>query len=60
MYQTILVEKSNGVAKLTLNRPDRLNSFNVQMHTELQTALHVIASDGQSRCLLTTGAGRGF
>lgn len=60
MYQTIIVEKNSGVAKLTLNRPDRLNSFNVQMHQELQTALDDIATDGQTRCLLITGAGRGF
>ncbi|TQV84568.1 2-(1,2-epoxy-1,2-dihydrophenyl)acetyl-CoA isomerase PaaG [Aliikangiella coralliicola] len=60
MYQTIVVEKSDGVAKLTLNRPDRLNSFNVQMHEELQTALDEISTDKAVRCLLLTGAGRGF
>lgn len=60
MYQTIIVEKNNGVANLTLNRPDRLNSFNVQMHEELQNALDDIATDGETRCLLITGSGRGF
>ncbi len=60
MYQTIVLEKENGVAKLTLNRPDRLNSFNVQMHQELQAALDDVATDQESRCLLITGAGRGF
>ncbi|MET1254264.1 2-(1,2-epoxy-1,2-dihydrophenyl)acetyl-CoA isomerase PaaG [Aliikangiella maris] len=60
MYQTIIVEKQNGVCKLTLNRPDRLNSFNVEMHQELQNALDNIATDGETRCLLVTGAGRGF
>lgn len=60
MYQTIVVEKSNSVAKITLNRPDRLNSFNVQMHEEMHQALDDIATDGESRCLLLTGAGRGF
>ncbi|MGX5174261.1 2-(1,2-epoxy-1,2-dihydrophenyl)acetyl-CoA isomerase PaaG [Aliikangiella sp. IMCC44653] len=60
MYQTIVVEKNKGVAKLTLNRPERLNSFNVEMHQELQTALDDIATDGESRCLLITGSGRGF
>jgi 2-(1,2-epoxy-1,2-dihydrophenyl)acetyl-CoA isomerase len=60
MYETIILEKSNGVANLTLNRPDRLNSFNVKMHEELQTALDDIASDGMTRCLMITGAGRGF
>lgn len=60
MYQTILLERDNGVAKITLNRPDKLNSFNVQMHEELQNALDTIATDGETRCVLLTGAGRGF
>jgi len=60
MYQTIVLEKSSGVARLTLNRPDRLNSFNVQMHEELQAALDDIATDSETRCLLLTGSGRGF
>jgi 2-(1,2-epoxy-1,2-dihydrophenyl)acetyl-CoA isomerase len=60
MYQTIVLEKINGVANLTLNRPDRLNSFNVQMHEELQSALDDIATDGETRCVVLTGAGRGF
>lgn len=59
-YQTITLEKNNGVAKLTLNRPDKMNSFNVQMHEEIQNALDNIVSDGVSRCLLLTGNGRGF
>ena len=60
MYKTIKLEKQNGVANLTLNRPDRLNSFNVQMHEELQSALDGIANDGETRCLMITGEGRGF
>ena len=60
MYQTIVVDKVDGVATLTLNRPDKLNSFNVEMHKELQTALDDIANDDSTRCLLITGAGRGF
>lgn len=59
-YQTIILSKDQSIAKLTLNRPDRLNSFNVQMHQELQQALDDIATDGETRCLLITGAGRGF
>ncbi len=60
MYQTIILEKAQGVASLTLNRPDRLNSFNVEMHQELQAALDDIATDDETRCVLLTGAGRGF
>ena len=56
-YQTILFETSGPVARITLNRPDRLNSFTVQMHEEVRDAL---ASLGDARVLVLTGAGRGF
>ena len=59
-YQTILFEVSNGVARLTLNRPDRLNSFNVQMHGEVKDALSQLKSNSEARVLVFTGAGRGF
>ncbi len=60
MFETIKLEKSNAIAVLTLNRPDRLNSFNAQMHEELQSALDDVATDGETRCLVITGEGRGF
>jgi len=59
-YKNISVAKENGVATITLNRPDKLNSFNVEMHQELHEALDDIACDNLSRALLLTGAGRGF
>lgn len=59
-YQTILFEMSEGIARLTLNRPDRLNSFNTAMHAEVQDALAVVQRDGSARVLVLTGAGRGF
>jgi 2-(1,2-epoxy-1,2-dihydrophenyl)acetyl-CoA isomerase len=59
-YQTILFEVSDGVARLTLNRPDRLNSFNVQMHGEVKDALSQLKSNSEARVLVFTGAGRGF
>jgi len=58
-YQTILFEQVEGVARLTLNRPDRLNSFTVQMHGEVRDALGKLAA-GNARVLVLTGAGRGF
>ena len=61
MYQTILFDISDGVARLTLNRPDRLNSFTVQMHEEVAHALdRVEKGEGAPRTLVMTGAGRGF
>ena len=59
-YQTILFEAQNGLARLTLNRPERLNSFTVQMHEEVADALGIVASDDAIRTLVLTGAGRGF
>jgi 2-(1,2-epoxy-1,2-dihydrophenyl)acetyl-CoA isomerase len=56
-YETIDFKVEAGVARLTLNRPDRLNSFTVQMHEEVADAL---GGFGDARCLVLTGAGRGF
>ena len=58
-YETILFEVDSGVARLTLNRPDKLNSFNMQMHGEVRQALASIPESG-ARVLILTGAGRGF
>ena len=61
MYETILFEIEAGVATLTLNRPDKLNSFNTTMHEELRDALEKVeAPENGVRCLLITGAGKGF
>lgn len=57
---TILLEIQDGVATLTLNRPDRLNAINLAMHEELAAALDEIAADRAVRALLLTGAGPGF
>lgn len=58
---TLLFQIENGVATLTLNRPDRLNSFNTEMHVELKDALKQVQDPANKvRCLLITGAGRGF
>ena len=59
-YETILFQNEGGIARITLNRPDRLNSFTVAMHTELRDALGTLKADPSVRVLLLTGAGRGF
>ncbi len=58
-YETILFDVTNAIARLTLNRPDKLNSFNTQMHAEIRQALSVLPGSG-ARVLVLTGAGRGF
>jgi 2-(1,2-epoxy-1,2-dihydrophenyl)acetyl-CoA isomerase len=59
-YEHILFEVSGGIARLTLNRPDRLNSFNTVMHAEVRDALARLGEDKGARVLVITGAGRGF
>ena len=56
-YETIDFKEDGPIARITLNRPDRLNSFTAAMHAELRDALAVLAD---ARVLILTGAGRGF
>jgi len=49
-----------GVATLTLNRPKSLNSFTVAMHAEIRAVMQQVTDDPAIRCLVITGAGRGF
>ncbi len=58
--ENILSETGDGVAVVTLNRPDKLNAFNEQMHLALRAALERAEADEGVRALLLTGAGRGF
>jgi 2-(1,2-epoxy-1,2-dihydrophenyl)acetyl-CoA isomerase len=57
---TVLAELAGGVLKLTLNRPDKLNSFNEDMHRALRTEIERAHEDAGIRAVLLTGAGRGF
>jgi 2-(1,2-epoxy-1,2-dihydrophenyl)acetyl-CoA isomerase len=59
-YEQIRYAAADGIVRVTLHRPDRLNSFTTQMHDELRDALSRTASDEGARVLLLTGAGRGF
>jgi 2-(1,2-epoxy-1,2-dihydrophenyl)acetyl-CoA isomerase len=59
-YEHLLFSLDGGIARLTLNRPDRLNSFNDAMHAEVRDALARVRADASARVLLLTGAGRGF
>jgi 2-(1,2-epoxy-1,2-dihydrophenyl)acetyl-CoA isomerase len=59
-YETILHDVSEGVATITLNRPDKLNSFTEVMHAELADAFDGAVADEAVRAVILTGAGRGF
>jgi 2-(1,2-epoxy-1,2-dihydrophenyl)acetyl-CoA isomerase len=58
--EVVLDERRDGYAILTLNRPDRLNSFSIQQHEQLRAALEACAADRDCRAVVLTGAGRGF
>ncbi|MBB5217078.1 2-(1,2-epoxy-1,2-dihydrophenyl)acetyl-CoA isomerase PaaG [Parapusillimonas granuli] len=58
-YENIEFQFAEGIARITLNRPDKLNSFTAAMHGELAQALDTIESGG-ARVLVITGNGRGF
>jgi 2-(1,2-epoxy-1,2-dihydrophenyl)acetyl-CoA isomerase len=58
--ETVLVSLEAGVLTLTLNRPDKLNSFNEAMHLALRASFQRAADDPAVRAVLLTGSGRGF
>src|SRR4051812_50166052 len=57
---SILVSLDAGVLSITLNRPDKLNAFNPEMHQRLKAALERARDESEVRVVLLTGAGRGF
>ena len=59
-FETITYSTEAGIARLTLNRPDRLNSFTDAMHEEIRQAMDALEADASARVLVLSGAGRGF
>ncbi len=59
-YEQITYEKADGIATITLNRPERMNAFTPQMLDEWYAALLDSHTDGDVRVVVLTGAGRGF
>ena len=59
-YNTVILTKEEGVATLTLNRPEKLNAWNEEMSREALQAVEEIRRDSEARVLVVTGAGRGF
>jgi 2-(1,2-epoxy-1,2-dihydrophenyl)acetyl-CoA isomerase len=60
MSTTVLIHKENGAAFLTLNRPEKYNSFNREMSLALQEYLDTCEKDEKIRCIYLTGAGKAF
>lgn len=59
-YETVLVEKKDGIGKITLNRPDVLNAINKKMLAELNQAFTEMNSDDQVKVIIVTGTGKAF
>ncbi|MCS0674218.1 enoyl-CoA hydratase-related protein [Cytobacillus firmus] len=60
MFETVKYEVANGVAWISLNRPDKLNAFTEQLNKEVQQSIKQASRDKEVRCLVITGEGRAF
>jgi enoyl-CoA hydratase/carnithine racemase len=60
MYQHILLDVADGIATVTLNRPEKLNAYTVSMGEEIVDAFDQLRDDDNARAIILTGAGRGF
>jgi len=59
-YKTVILEKKDGAAVLTLNRPDKFNAVNMEMRSEILGILDDLEKDPEVRVLVVTGTGRAF
>lgn len=59
-YQTILLERKDGITTITLNRPEKLNALNPRMMAELLDVYYYVDQDDETRVVIITGNGRGF
>jgi 2-(1,2-epoxy-1,2-dihydrophenyl)acetyl-CoA isomerase len=59
-FNNIIYDKQSGVATITLNRPQAMNAFTIEMNGEVQRALKTADEDNEVRVIVLTGAGRGF
>ena len=59
-YETVLIEKDNGITWLIMNRPDKRNAMSPQLRIEMDDALDELAGDPETQVLVLTGAGEAF
>ena len=59
-FEDILYAAADGVATITLNRPDKLNAWTAAMQSSIKSAMEEAANDDSVRAIVVTGAGRGF
>ena len=60
MNNTILVERHNNIAFITLNRPEKRNAMSPELHHEMDDALEKLAVDSDTKVVIITGAGKAF
>jgi enoyl-CoA hydratase/carnithine racemase len=60
VFETLRLEREEGIVQITLNRPDRLNAIDDTMFAEIPQALRIVAEDDSVRVVIYTGAGRAF
>ncbi len=60
MPDVLLIDRTDGVATITLNRPESMNSLSVELKTALLDAVRDMSGDPSVRAVVLTGAGRGF
>ena len=58
-YNTVTIQRNEGIAVLTLNRPESLNAFNAELRRELRCAVREVNDDDSIRVVVLTGAGKG-
>jgi hypothetical protein len=59
-YETVLIEKQDGITWLIMNRPDKRNAMSPQLHLEMDDALDELAIDPETEVVVLTGAGEAF
>ena len=59
-YETVLIEKQDGITFLIMNRPDKRNAMSPQLHLDMDAALEELAGDRETEVLVLTGAGEAF
>ena len=60
MADALLIDRTDGVVTLTMNRPDSLNSLDIELKVALREAVEEVAADAATRAVILTGAGRAF
>src|SRR4030042_4722826 len=59
-YKMVLLDKEDGVAVITLNRPEKRNAFNMEMMGEIDMAFEEAGRDKEIKAIILTGAGKAF